>query len=1036
MESLFRFVLKRPADQGEDEPARILLVQNTDFQASLAKAQAQSSGHRDAMKSVAKTYIASSSFVGDQDIAGIGKAIRALSAALDQLETQDTLTNAQVSDAVKTAFGQTPMEFRGSGVLDALITALKDSLIAIKLVPEEHQRPIQHLADGLRELEVIEKLAVDGAFPATGKAMRAFRRRTLQLPGETGLKSILSTRQRQRKLAEEQKTEDEKRRKKAETSLNLYRRIMAAVDELTALGTDNIRTTPQEDHDGFVLPDAVSPINVLLEDMEIRRSLTKLDIERAEVRRPIEVRGRETEKEIPQEVRFQREVLPAARTLLRGSPAFKLEPLKNIGFRLKESAGERLSKDTFEILIERNLRVTEHPLDEIVRALKAEIVELSSELDTGLGRAVNRTFKRIGTKMVMISTPQASVWNELVIGNVMKPEYLAFPADLRVPTSHGDLAPAGVADLLVVKQQLMHYEGADVAHIENVLKGENKGREHTRRRETEEFTFVETEVTTSEERELESTTRFEMSQETSKTLKEDASLKGGLTLSGKYGPTVEFSASAEASFSSSKEEATKSASQFSQDVTERTATKVTERVLERASLKVTNEVIEKNTHGIDNTTGSGHIAGVYQWVNKVYQAQMFNYGIRMMYDFMVPEPAAFLITAMQNAHANALELEKPTPFTLRPDQIHESNYTGWVQQYGATDVVPPPELYLTKSHDHNANSENEDVEFSHSAQIAIDDGYSAIHATVGCVRTIWDKKAIVDVIVGSQAHRFLEDNGWVWSTSLNDETGSLPIALVTDLVGDMAMAIEIKCRRTHRAYKAWQIDTHAKLTTAFRARMAEYEEELKALEVQAGVEIEGLNPSLNMELMKDELKKHCISILTEQHFDLFDAIDVGGYGVEQVDLFQNEAEGPYVRFFEQAFEWEQMTWLTYPYFWGRKSQWRDRLAYDDPDPIFNQFLKSGYCRAVVPVRPGFEGAIDHFMTFGEIWNGGPLPTISNPHYLPIAEEIAERLDRPGEEVPQGDPWTIRIPTTLVHLRADDKLPVWTQDPATGEWVAS
>jgi hypothetical protein len=34
----------------------------------------------------------------------------------------------------------------------------------------------------------------------------------------------------------------------------------------------------------------------------------------------------------------------------------------------------------------------------------------------------------------------------------------------------------------------------------------------------------------------------------------------------------------------------------------------------------------------------------------------------------------------------------------------------------------------------------------------------------------------------------------------------------------------------------------------------------------------------------------------------------------QIDLFENEAEGPYVRFFEHAFEWEHMTWVTYPYF--------------------------------------------------------------------------------------------------------------------------
>jgi hypothetical protein len=41
--------------------------------------------------------------------------------------------------------------------------------------------------------------------------------------------------------------------------------------------------------------------------------------------------------------------------------------------------------------------------------------------------------------------------------------------------------------------------------------------------------------------------------------------------------------------------------------------------------------------------------------------------------------------------------------------------------------------------------------------------------------------------------------------------------------------------------------------------------------------------------------------------------------------------------------------------------WQDHLQYDDPDPIFNDFLKAGFCRAVVPARLGFEGAIDEYV---------------------------------------------------------------------------
>lgn len=1024
MESLFRFVLTRPAETPPESPGPLKLAQNTNFQASLANVI----GNRDRMKHLARGFVASANFIGSDSIPGFNAEIAALDLDLDGLEGNKTVSHARVVKAVKDAFGQAPTAIETAGTLTNIIAALKDSLIAIKLLPEEHTRPVQAMSDRLRTLDLISVVAADKDFLGTGRSLFSFRRRPLQLPTDTELISILSTRERQKALADKQKKEEEARRKKAEEKLDLYRRLNAAVAELTALGPNDIRTSPQTGHPGFKLPADFRPVKLLIQDMDLRNTLTRLDVAKAG-----EAGARETPKTDESAVRFQREILPARGNLLGGSPEFKVVDPGKFGFRLKDSVGAKLSKDTPTVLKERGLDLSEDPLDEMIRTLNAEIDTLSKELDENLGRAMTRTFKRIGGKLVMITTPQESAWNKIVIGATFDAGKYLFPLEPLVPETHGDVAPAGVADLLVVKQQLVRYEGADVAHIENVLKGELKSREHTRRQETEEFSFLEVETTTSEERELESTSRFEMSQEASKTLKEDAAIKGGLQLSGKYGPTVEFSASAEASFTSSKEQATRSASKFSQDVTERSATKITERVLERASLKVTNEVIEKNTHGIDNTNGTAHIAGVYQWVNKIYQAQVFNYGIRMMYDFMVPEPAAFLISSMKGEHANAIEIEKPPAFTLRPDQIYESNYHTWVKNYGATDVVSPPELYVTKSLDHHAGAEKENIRFSHSGQLAIDDGYRAVHATVGCVRTIWEDEAIVDIVIGQRSHRFSEGSPWVWSTSMENETGSVPFAAITLLVGDVGLAAEVKCMRTERAFKEWQHDTHAKLTTAYRARMAEYEETLKALEIQAGVEIAGGNPALNLELMNDELKKHCISILTEQHFDLFDAIEVGGEGVEQIDLVQNEAEGPYVRFFEQAFEWEQMTWLTYPYFWGRKKQWRERLTYEDPDPVFNQFLKAGYCRAVVPVRPGFQGAVDHFMTYGEIWNGGPLPTISNPLYLPIADEISERLNRPGDEIPQGDPWMVRIPTTLVHLRADDKLPVWAQN-ASGEWV--
>jgi hypothetical protein len=342
-------------------------------------------------------------------------------------------------------------------------------------------------------------------------------------------------------------------------------------------------------------------------------------------------------------------------------------------------------------------------------------------------------------------------------------------------------------------------------------------------------------------------------------------------------------------------------------------------------------------------------------------------------------------------------------------------------------------MYITKSQNFKAGGGDSKTNYNHSGQIEIDEGYKAVQGVVGIVNTTWDAdKFLIDVVLSNRTQR-IKGGQWIWSTSLSNVTGSVAFGLQTYMVANFAAVIEVKCQRTDRAMMLWRHDTHSRLTAAYQARLAEYEEKISRLQMQAGVAIEGKNPALNLALMKDELKKNCVTIMTEQHFDLFNAISNGLNGLPQINLYENEAEGPYVRFFEQAFEWEHMTWVTYPYFWGRKNKWTERIAYEDTDPMFNDFLKAGYCRVNVPVREGFEGAIDHFMTFGEIWDGGPLPPISNPLYLPIADEIAERMSRPGEETPQGETWEVRVPTSLVHLRPDDKLPEWEKN-SDGEWV--
>ena len=102
----------------------------------------------------------------------------------------------------------------------------------------------------------------------------------------------------------------------------------------------------------------------------------------------------------------------------------------------------------------------------------------------------------------------------------------------------------------------------------------------------------------------------------------------------------------------------------------------------------------------------------------------------------------------------------------------------------------------------------------------------------------------------------------------------------------------------------------------------------------------------------------------------------------------------------------------------------NRLLLDDIDPASAIFCARACAWSFLSVR--FRGGVVHYLDTpdGEIWNGGPPPAISSSMYLPIVKEIQDATDAPEGETPVGDPWEVRLPTTLVRLRPHDDLPTW------------
>jgi hypothetical protein len=283
---------------------------------------------------------------------------------------------------------------------------------------------------------------------------------------------------------------------------------------------------------------------------------------------------------------------------------------------------------------------------------------------------------------------------------------------------------------------------------------------------------------------------------------------------------------------------------------------------------------------------------------------------------------------------------------------------------------------------------------------------------------------------------------------MGDEEKEVSWGTTINFLTKWTVDIHIEVEATNEAMSNWRARTWQKLKTAYDKLVEAQQAALQAAKfnaslVPAGGPFQGRNPESNATVMREEVKKACISIMTDQHFDTFtrgvstSMTQSNGADITEINIASAAAQGPYVRFFEQAFEWDQMTWLTYPYFWGRKNLWFQRLDYSDDsnDPVFEKFMKAGYARANVPVRPGFEGALEYYISTGRVWNGGELPGISDKMFLPLATEIQESLGKKADEpVKYGEPWTVVVPTNLIRLRKDDKTPEWKRGE-DGKWAA-
>lgn len=611
-----------------------------------------------------------------------------------------------------------------------------------------------------------------------------------------------------------------------------------------------------------------------------------------------------------------------------------------------------------------------------------------------------------------------------------------------IPSGFG-VKQLGIADYNKVEQTTQGYIEGDVAHIENIMAREFKERSTRRLRRKEETLTTSSESEREQLTDTTSTERFEMQNEVAKVIQDIKDFSAGTNFNATYGAgssgSIQLGANANYATHNSKEESTLQAITNAKDITERALDRIVTKVKEERVEKIVEEFEENNSHGFDNRKGDKHVVGVFRWVDKVLKNQVINYGKRLMFEFMVPQPAKLHVLGMsENQRPDDSVLVKPVD--PRESTMHKlTNYSSvndttlkyWASKYNV-EVAPKPKQYITTSKAFKLDFMSNDGQEGSSIndKVVITEGYEAesfkMSGGVYSHQTGSDNGAKINLVIANkQVDRYQSGTfslNRTLDTNIKDE---LAVSASSFDTMTASFNVVVRCKLTTEAEKQWQLEAFKTIIDAYKHALAKFEEDLK-VEKELGVQIKGTNPGFYREFENKVLRKNCISYLIDQNTDALNTYGKSNmyrkndgssnftFGNAEINVNQAlDNYAAFVKFMEQAFEWEIMSYNLYPYYWGDRQDWASLYSYDETtDPLFRNFMQSGMARVIVTVRPGFEEAVRYYMQTGQIWNGGEVPVIEDELYLSLVDELRQPK---GEKL--GKAWPTRVPTPLTILQA-------------------
>lgn len=520
--------------------------------------------------------------------------------------------------------------------------------------------------------------------------------------------------------------------------------------------------------------------------------------------------------------------------------------------------------------------------------------------------------------------------------------------------------------------------------------------------------------------------------------KHSSAINFGASLSGEY-TGVTLTTTLGIANTNEERQSVKQSMQKNREVTEKASART--RKEHKVSMKIETKMgtEDHSAKTITNTAPTAIRIDYYRMMRK-WRTDLFRYGLRQTYDIAIPLPGVRLWALHQKIAEMDKTLREQFVFSLNADDLTDGNWPAKAIEFGAPvgAIPPPPEPKLQSSKsviiDYIPEDQSGIARFA-KIDFEVPAGYWLESALATAVCATWPGFNFTWLNGGNNNVPGTE----VVTGTLADFThrsGGLAATYGYAGVSFASLTLLLTFGRTPATEKTWKHAAWAAIKASAEARHNEQLARVQEERDRLWRLLNGKDTLSLRRLEREELVRLVMKWLLGPNYPLISNGTVQttlGQMLENEDFFQISNKSPdgsptfsyiregawheallfgdFVKFIHQAVEWENLLYFLYPYFWGSERIGRDKLLFEHNDPEHERFLRAGYARIVLTVRPGFEES------FTQLMEKGTLQGISTQPYITIAQEIANFARTNYEGIPPANPELHARPLLYPEQRA-------------------